>query len=143
VKIRTRDAKINLEETVMKRTILVWVALLALAGVTVQKLKAGSAVAADGHGNLSTAYGGPVDREKQRALDKAHRRYGFSHFTILASTNISGYGAVAVALHPNGHDSLVGIALGKKSQAEAVTMALDHCRKAGGTHARVRWCFWG
>jgi len=53
-----------------------------------------------------------------------------------ASTDTSGYGAIAGALHPNGHDSLVGIALGKKSQAEAVTMALKHCREAGGTHAK-------
>jgi len=127
----------------MKKTILVWVALLALGDVTVQRVGAGSAVVADGHGHLSTAYGGPVDREKQRALEKAHRLYGFAHFTILASTNTSGYGAIAVALNPNGRDSLVGIALGKKSQKEAVTMALDHCRKAGGTHAKVRWTFKG
>jgi hypothetical protein len=37
-------------------------------GVTgIQNVNAGSVVVADGHNNLSTAYGGPVDREKQRA----------------------------------------------------------------------------
>jgi hypothetical protein len=74
----------------MKTRILLGVALLALGGVTVQTVSAGSVVVADGHGNLSTAYGGPVDREKQRALNKARHLYGFAHFTILASTNTFG-----------------------------------------------------
>jgi hypothetical protein len=121
----------------MRKTILIWVALLALAGATVQKATAGSAVVADGHGNLSTAYGGPVDREKRRALETAHRRYGFAHFTILASTNTSGYAAIAVALHPNGDDSIVGIALGKKSHAEAGTMTLNQLRHTRGAPTSV------
>jgi hypothetical protein len=74
----------------MKTKVLVWIALLAWGGVTVQPVSAGSAVVADGHGNLCTAYGGPVDREKQRALNKARHLYGFAHFTILASTNTFG-----------------------------------------------------
>jgi hypothetical protein len=116
---------------------------LGMLGVAIEHTTAGSAVVADGHGNLATAYGGPVGREKQRALNTAHRRYGFKHFQVLAATDVPGYGAIAVANHPNGHGSLVGIALGKRSQAEAVTMALDHCIKAGGTHAQVRWSFRG
>ena len=51
---------------------------LGMVGLAIQDATAGSAVVADGHGNLATAYGGPVDREKQRALNTAHRRYGFN-----------------------------------------------------------------
>ena len=49
-------------------------ALIGLLGMTMQNAKAGAAVAWDGHANLSTAYGGPVEREKERALETAHRK---------------------------------------------------------------------
>ena len=127
----------------MEKTSRFLLALVGLGVMALQNVNAGSVVVADGYGNLSTAYGGPVDREKQRALDTAHRRYGFGHFRILASSDVTGYGAIAVALHPNGHDSLIGIALGRRSATEADTLALQQCVKAGGTHAKVRWAFRG
>lgn len=127
----------------MKKSALFILALFALAGMAVQKVEAGSVVLTDGHGNLSTAYGGPVDRETQRALDKAHRRYGFGKFRVLASSDVTGYGAIVVARHPNGYGSLIGVALGRRSAHEAYTVAMQECLKAGGTHAKIKWAFKG
>jgi hypothetical protein len=46
-----------------------------LATVALQDINAGSAVATDDRSNLATAYGRPVEREKQRALETARLRY--------------------------------------------------------------------
>ena len=126
----------------MKKTSLFLLALIALTTLPLRKGNAGSAVATDALGNMTTAYGGPVQREKERALAEAARLYG-PNVRILASTDQTGYGAIAVARHPSGHNWLVGVALGKRSQTEAVTMAIDHCLKAGGTNPRVKWGFRG
>jgi len=64
----------------------------------ISKRHAGSAVAMERHhGNLATAYGGPVEREKQRALDEARRRYG-------ADVRI-------IAVARRGNSSVIGVAL--------------------------------
>ena len=52
--------------------------------------------------------------------------------------NIPGYGAIAVALHPNGYGSILGITLGKRSVNEAHAAAIKACLKAGGTHPVVK-----
>ena len=45
--------------------------------MTLQSVNAGSAVAMEPrHGNLATAYGGPMQREAERALAEGRRRYG-------------------------------------------------------------------
>ena len=85
----------------MNNASLFRLALIGLLGVGIQHANAGSAVAWDGHGHFSTAYGGPVEREKQRALDTAHRK-GWANAKIIAAADMPGYGAIAVALHPNG-----------------------------------------
>jgi hypothetical protein len=126
----------------MKRRALFQLALIGLIVIALENANAGSAVAWDGHKNLSTAYGGPVEREKARALETA-RRKGWANVRIIASTDIPGYGAIAVARHPSGYGSLIGVSLGKRSATEAYVMAVDHCRKAGGTNPRVRWTFRG
>ena len=126
----------------MKTITLLLLALIGLTAMAIQNANAGAAVATDTLGNMATAYGGPVQREKQRALAEASRRYG-PNVRILASTDIPGYGAIAVARHPNGRNWLVGVALGMRSATEAYVMAINLCRKAGGTRAQVRWSFRG
>jgi hypothetical protein len=122
----------------MKRSVIFSFALVALAGVLIHNADAGSAVAMElHHGGLATAYGGPVAREKQRALNEARRLYG-ADVRILAATDITGYGAIAVARHPSGRGSLIGIALGKRSAAEAAALAIKHCLTAGGTDPKVK-----
>jgi hypothetical protein len=128
---------------VMKRNIIAGFALTCLiSALLAPDTKAGSAVASDGHGGLATAYGGPVQREKQRALDIARRKYG-PNVRILAATDVTGYGAIAVARHPNGYGSIICPVLGRRSASEADTLAIKHCLKAGGTNPQVKWGWWG
>jgi hypothetical protein len=120
----------------MKRSALLG---LVLIGMLMHNTRAGSAVVMAGrHGQLFTTYGGPVEKEKQRALELALRRYG-ADVRLIAATGVTGYGAIAVARH--GNSSLIGVALGKRSQTEAAALAIDHCLKAGGTDPKVKWEF--
>jgi hypothetical protein len=120
----------------MKRSVIFSFALVGLADVLIQNADAGSAVAMEPH--LATAYGGPVQREKQRALNEARHRYG-ADVRIIAATDVTGYGAIAVARL--GNRAIVGVALGKRSQTEAATLAIEQCLKGGGTDPKVKWEF--
>ena len=122
----------------MKRNTLLRLALIGLVGVGIQNAHAGSAVAWDGYAQLSTAYGGPVEREKLRALDTA-RRKGGTNVRIVAATDATGYGAIAVALQPGGHGSIIGVSLGNRSATQADAAAIKDCLKAGGRNPKVRW----
>jgi hypothetical protein len=124
----------------MKKTVFCLLLLCSLL-LALQSANAGSAVALAPHNQLATAYGGPVAREKQRALDEARRKYG-ANARILAATDTTGYGAIAVARHPNGN-WVIGVSLGKRSATEASTLAIEHCLKAGGRNPQVKWAFWG
>lgn len=139
----------------MKRIAIFLLASIGLAIVLTQDLKAGSAVAW-GPGHLGTAYGGPVEMCKARAIANC-RRKGVPNPKLIGATDVItadnrvdpgrfrgvGYGAIAVALEPGGHGSLIGVALGKRSATEADALAIVQCAKAGGTHAKVRWGFRG
>ena len=48
-----------------------------------------------------SGYGVPVQEAKRRALEIAHRRYG-SNISILAASDVTGYGAIAIAPQPLG-----------------------------------------
>jgi hypothetical protein len=125
----------------MKKSAFYACALIGLTTMAVQSANAGSAVAMEPrHGNLATAYGGPVLREKHRALEKARRLYG-ADVRIIAATDLTGYGAIAVARF--GDRAIIGVALGKRSATEAYTMAIQHCLKAGGTNPKVKWTWRG
>jgi hypothetical protein len=126
----------------MKRSALLLLALIGLVPLALQDAQAGAAVALGPHNQLATAYGGPVDREMARALAVAHRKYG-ANVRIIAASDVTGYGAIAVATHPNGYGSIIGVSLGNKSATEADTLAIKHCLEAGGTKPRVRWGFRG
>jgi hypothetical protein len=117
-------------------------ALIGLANIATEAAKAGSAVALAPNNHLATSYGGPVEMAKQRVLDVAHRKYGTTA-RIIASSDVTGYGAIAVALLPNGRGTTIGVALGRRSATEADSLAIGQCIKAGGTNPRVKWGFRG
>lgn len=125
----------------MKKSVLFRVTLIGLVTVALCKVNAGSAVGTDGLGHNIYAFGRPVEMAKQAVLDRARRKSW--NVKIIASTDQTGYGAIAIALHPNGHGSLVGVALGRRSATEADTLAIELCVKAGGTNPQVKWGFRG
>ena len=56
----------------MRQNVIILLALVTLNLAAVPRARAGSAVAMEHlHGNLWTAYGGPFEREKERALEFA------------------------------------------------------------------------
>jgi len=119
------------------------VALVTMTAGAVENVRAGSAVANDGFGHLATAYGGPKRREEQRALAEALRKYGRGDFRIIAATDVTGFGAIAVARHPDGYRTIIGVSLGKRSATEADTLAIEKCLRAGGKNPQVKWAFHG
>lgn len=64
-------------------------ALIVLLGLGLHNAKAGAVVAWDRHNNLTTAYGGPVQKETTRALETA-RRKGWAQSTIITSSDTVG-----------------------------------------------------
>lgn len=115
--------------------------LLGFMFLAVHSTKAGSAVAMEPqHGNLTTAYGGSAEREEARALETGRRLYG-PEVRIIAATDVTGYGAIAVASF--GGKVIVGVALGKTSEMEADTRAIEECLKAGGVNPQVKWSWRG
>jgi hypothetical protein len=126
----------------MKKTRLARFALLGVGCMAFHNADAGCAVACDGLGHFATAYGGPVEREKERALESAHRK-GWMGARIVAATDLIGYGAIAVGLHPNGIGSVNAISVGKRSATEAQTVAIKQCLEAGGRNPKIRWAWRG
>src|ERR1700736_5884549 len=120
----------------MKKTALFRLTLICLAASPIHNTKACSVVVWDGSSHLGTSYGHPVQIEKQRALEGARRR-GWTNVRIIGASDETGYGAIAIARHPNGQGSLIGIALGRGSAREADTLAIEECLKAGGTNPKV------
>jgi hypothetical protein len=121
----------------MKRSALFRLALVCMAVAAIKNANAGSAVVTDGHGHLITSFGQPSKEiAKEHALETARQRYGAT-VRLLAASDITGYGAIAVARHPNGHGSIIGVALGKRSATEADTLAIEQCLKAGGTNPKI------
>ncbi len=118
----------------MKRSVFFRSFLLSLAVLAAQDAKAGSAVVWDGHGHVVSYHGSRVDEATRRALELAHSHFG-GELRLIASTDLNGYGAVAVAAKGTG--SVIGVALGKRSATEANALAIDHCLKAGGTAPKV------
>lgn len=128
----------------MKMTLLFGLALLAMSIGAMQNANAGAAVVIGPDNRLATAYGGPIRVVKELAFAEARRKYGPNvEMRIFAATDETGYGAIAVARHPNGVGSIIGVSLGKRSATEADTLAVDHCLKAGGINPQVKWGFRG
>lgn len=121
----------------MKRNALL---CLALAALITQEANAGSAVAHDPAGHTVYSFGGPEKLAREQALEISRHR-GWLNARIIASSDTIGYGAIAVARKGTG--SVVGVSIGKRSMAEADTLAMEQCLKRGGTDPKVRWRFRG
>jgi hypothetical protein len=120
----------------MKRSARFRLALLIVAVVATQKANAGWAVTTDGHGHLVYSYGHPKEIAKQRAFEMSRRLYG-TNVKLIAASDVTGYGAIAVARKGTG--SVVGVSLGRPSRADAENRAIEKCLIAGGTDPRIRW----
>jgi len=117
------------------------VALLGLAALAVQQVKAGSAVASDGNGHLSISFGHSKEVDEQEALKLARRNNG-PNVRIVAATDVAGYCAIAVAAWGD-RGSVFGIGLGRATPEEAKRVAIEHCLKAGGINPKVKGEFRG
>jgi len=121
----------------MKRILLL--VRLCLSAALTYNSNAGSAVAWDRHGHLFYTYGEPQKKAEHHVLDLC--RKGGLDAKLIGSTDVVGYGAIAVARHGNG--SVIGISLGRPSPADAENRAIEKCLRAGGVNPRVRWGFKG
>jgi hypothetical protein len=120
----------------MKRSTLFRLALLSMAVAPIQSANAGSAVAIGPHNHLVYSYGHPKEIAEQRALEMAHQLYG-ADVRLLAASDVTGYGAVAIAHHGIGW--VTGVALGRPSASDAEHLAIEQCLRVGGTDPKIRW----
>src|SRR3984957_11090632 len=122
----------------MTRILLLVIPILAIASM--QATSAGSAVAWDHHGHMYYTYGEPPKKAEEHVLDLCRRKGGLDA-KLIGSTDVVGYGAIAVARRGSG--SVIGISLGRPSPADAESRAIEKCLKAGGIDPKVRWGFKG
>ena len=113
--------------------------LPSLAAAVMQNTNAGSAVAWDHHGHMYYTYGESRKQAEEHVLSLCRRR-GLAA-KVIGSTDIVGYGAIAVASQRRG--TVIGISLGRPSPADAENRAIEKCLKAGGVNPKVRWGFKG
>ncbi len=115
--------------------------IFALSAVAVVKsVDAGSAVAGDGRGRFFISYGFPKDIAEKRALALCYHEWG-SRARIVASTDVVGFGAIAVA--HKGNSFVHSIVLGRLTQEDANNRAIRNCLRAGGVNPRIRNAFKG
>jgi hypothetical protein len=122
----------------MKRIVLL--IFLGLAAFLVQNTNAGSAVAWDYHGHMFYTYGESKKEAEMHVLDLCRRKRGVDA-KLISSTDVVGYGAIAVAQRGSG--SVIGVSLGRPSPADAENRAIEKCLRAGGANPKVRWGFKG
>jgi len=125
----------------MRRSMLLGLVLAGLAVEAIGRANAGSAVVHDHYGHTVYSFGHPRAVEIRRALEAA-RLHGWTEARLIAASDKTGYGAIAVAARKGG-GAVVGVALGKRSATEADTLAIQHCLEAGGINPRVRWGWYG
>jgi hypothetical protein len=119
-----------------------WILLSLITGlvaVSVERTDAGSAVAWDQHGHIFYTFGETRKKAEEHVLNLC--RKDRSNAELIGSTDVVGYGAIAVARRGNG--SVIGISLGRPSPADAENRAIEKCLKAGGVHPKIRWGFKG
>jgi hypothetical protein len=119
----------------MKKGALFRLILIGYGTFAFQSALAGSAVVLAPHNQMVTSYGHSREVAKQRALEEARRKYG-DDVRILASSDVTGYCAIAKARHPNGN-WVIGVSLGNPSATQATTLAMKWCVQAGGKNPRV------
>ena len=119
----------------MKKSTLFAPVLAAIAVIAIQRAGAASAVAHDFNGHTVYSKGQASKTVAiQHALETARSR-GWKDAMIVAATDVTGYGAIAVAR--KGRGSVIGITLGRPSRAEAENRAMEKCLKGGGTEAKI------
>lgn len=126
----------------MQTDLLFRLALATMMLAATQSAHAGSAVALGPNNQLVVDAGVPVELAKLHALADARRKFGPS-VRIVAATDATGYGAIAVARHPNGVGWIICASLGYRSATEADTLAREKCLKLGGKNPRVKLAFRG
>jgi hypothetical protein len=107
--------------------------------VSMESTSAGSAVAWDQHGHMFYTFGESRKKAEEHVLNLC--RKDWSNAKLIGSTDVVGYGAIAVARRGSG--SVIGISLGRPSPADAENRAIQKCLKAGGVNPKVRWGFKG
>ena len=113
--------------------------LPSLAAGYIQYANAGSAVAWDHHGHMFYTYGESQKQAEEHVLNLSRKRGLVAK--LIGSTDVVGYGAIAVA--SRGRGSVIGISLGRPSPADAENRAIEKCLRAGGVNPKVRWGFKG
>jgi hypothetical protein len=119
------------------------IVLVAICGTLIQSVDAGSAVAIANNGQrtmIVKSYGLPQKEAQQHVLDIC-RREGGANAKLLATSDVIGYGAIAIARR--GSNWVVGVSLGRRSPTESEIRALRACLRAGGIKPKVEWGFRG
>jgi Domain of unknown function (DUF4189) len=127
----------------VKRDLLFQIMVVSLYFVTSRYAYAGSAVAIADNGPRTIvvkSYGLPQKIAEQHVIEIC-RREGGANAKLLASSDVVGYGAIAVARRGPGW--IVGVSLGRRSATESEYRAIKACAKAGGTNPKVKWGFRG
>jgi hypothetical protein len=120
----------------MTRSALFRLVLVGITVVAIQHANAGSAVVHSHEGHTVYCFGHSKAVAIQSALETA-RLYGWTDATLIAASDATGYGAIAVA--QKGKGSVLGAALGRPSREDAEKRAIEVCLKGRGTHPVVRW----
>ena len=108
--------------------------------MAIQRANAGSAVVHSHEGHTVYSFGHPKLVAIQRALEMA-RLCGWTDARLIAASDATGYGAIAVATN-KGKGSVLAAALGCASREEAEKRAIEVCLKGGGTNPimiKSRW----
>jgi hypothetical protein len=113
--------------------------ITGLAAVSMDTTNAGSAVAWDQRGHMFYTFGESRKKAEEHVLNLCLKNR--SNAKLIGSTDVVGYGAIAVARRGTG--SVIGISLGRPSPADAENRAIEKCLKAGGVNPKVRWGFKG
>jgi hypothetical protein len=121
------------------------ICFLRLASGSIQNASGASALA------MGETRGGPIyslgsgwslREAQQRAIRRAWEhglKYGIDSVRIVATSDVGGYGAVAVSGFRKSR--VFGVAFGYRSSIEAEKRALEDCRKKGGNDPRIKWSF--
>ena len=122
----------------MKRTALLRLAAAAITVIAVERASASSAVAVDPQFHITRAYDPSASEHaaRQAALELAVH-HGWTNARIIASSGRSGYCAIALAYKRVGTGAVMGVSLGKPTQAEADQLATAECLKGGGYIPKV------
>jgi hypothetical protein len=127
----------------MRNRVVTRLAVLSLSVVFVQSAGAGSAVAIGNDGQhtfIVKSFGLPRRLAVEHVIDIC-RRKGDRNARLVASSDVVGYGSIAVGRR--GAVWVVGVSLGRRSASESDVRAIRACVKAGGINPKVKWGFRG